>query len=255
VSPLTCRSGSQSEQPLNLDVKSSVVVLPVDPYRVYVYWTIEPSAFQGHDPASAAGVLGAEPVLRFHSIPPASFDMEESGEFFDVKVDLDAPNWYVQPPKPLGRTLVELGLKEADGRFTVLARSGLVQLPPASPSENEDEVLMLVMGDYHLPHHFPDRREEQPVNDRSTLPAPAAPSPGKGAGFHSAPHEEALAPPSLKSQSVIPGSEEATGLARTEPDPTIGAAESRMTVERDHVESSERSFASGLSSILFGADR
>jgi hypothetical protein len=195
-----------------------VVVLPIDPYRMYVYWTVEPSGLQNDG-------SGTIPVLRFHSIPDPSLDVEDPAEFFDVQIELDAPNWYVQLPRPSGRYLVELGTSAEDGRFSVLARSGLVQTPPASPSENDEETSMLVLGDLLLPHPSPGYRRDDPPKD---LP------------FQTSPRPDAF------------DSRQTTGPAHTESGSDAGTA----TSARHHLaEGNECSFASGLSSILLGDGR
>jgi len=136
-----------------------VVVLPIDPFRVHVYWTIEGPDLEADPAAPPEAPWGADPVLRFYSIPLDSSAIEDCTESFDVPVRLDAPNWYVQLPKPAGRYIVELGLRRKDAQLTVLARSTPVQPPPASPSEDCTEVLMLVVGDLTLPHLSSENRE------------------------------------------------------------------------------------------------
>ena len=77
-----------------------MVVLPIDPFRVHVYWTIEGPDLEADPAAPPEAPWGADPVLRFYSIPLDSSAIEDCTECFDVPVRLDAPNWYVQLPKP-----------------------------------------------------------------------------------------------------------------------------------------------------------
>lgn len=255
MSLLPCRSGLQPEQPGDPGGKRDLVALSIDPYRVHVYWTIEPPELQKDDPEPEGEAPGAGPVLRFHSIPHASLALEDSFECFDVPIELDAPNWYVQLPKPSGRYLVELGLRAKDGQFRVLARSALVQTPPASPSEKDDELLMLVMGDYLLPDPFPEHRGGQPAQELS-FPLPAAVSePSNRSGFNFVVPEAPVTPSPPERQPAILSSGKPDAMAHTEPGSHAGDTESKTAVKRHLVESDEKSFASGVSSILLGAGR
>jgi hypothetical protein len=242
VLSLSCRSGLQSDQSGDSHGKSTVVVLPIDPYRVHVYWTIEP-------PGLLEDVSGATPVLRFHSIPLTSLDVEDSAEFFDVQIELDAPNWYVQLPKPMGRYLVELGASAEDGRFSVLARSGLVQTPPASPSENDEETSMLVLGDLLLPHPSPGYRRDDVPNDLPIPQTAANALPGNHSALNSDFQRKPVTPVPTSRRPDAFDSGQTTGPVHTESSPDEG---SEASARHPLAESNERSFASGLSSILLG---
>jgi hypothetical protein len=225
------------------DRKSGVVVLPVDPYQVHVYWIIEPAELRETELSLGEQTTGPSPVLRFYGIPHASHDMKESDAFLDVQIDLDAPNWYVYLPKPSKRYFVELGLRAEDGRFSVLARSTIIAAPPASPSENDDETLILVLGDYVFRDPPPGLHEDQPPN---ASPAPhLMETSGQGdcSGSNSVSQREPSAPSPTSSRPDNLCSEATTG-----PDQTGSG-----TLSEHHlVEMNERSFASGLSSTQFG---
>lgn len=229
MAPLTFRNGLQPEQPGKLHGKSAVVVLPVDPYRVHVYWTIEPAGLQTGMVPSAEQIPRTGLMLRFHCIPRTSSELERSTEFFDVPTAPDALNLYVHLPKPSGRYLVELGIETDDGRFSVLARSAPVQMPPASPSENEEETSMSVLGDLVLLHPLSGHPNEQLAKDAPTPP------PGQ--------------------QPMTPDHGETTGPAHPEPGVSPGLRDSKTFTERHVVEENEESFTSGLSSRELGADR
>lgn len=252
--PLTCRSGLEPEQPGDRNAKSSLVVIPVDPYRVHVYWRIESPEPRKDDPTAVARSRGGGSALRFHSIPRASTVPEQSGEFFEVPVDLNAPNWYVQLPKPSGKYLVELGTRAEDGRFTVLAQSGLVQAPPTSPSENEEEVLMLVMGDYLLPNPHPGGGEKRPASEPPAPPPATVSQTDISTGFDSVSPKAPHPPAPTASHPIFPGFGETAGPHLMEPDPGSAGEESKtaLIVKRYPQERQEGLFRSGLSSVLVG---
>lgn len=252
---LPCRSGLVPEQPGDPDRKRGLVVLPIDPYRVHVYWTIGPSELREDDPKPATEATGATPILRFHRIPDASMASEESVEDFEVPVEIEAPNWYVQLPKPSGRYLVELGHRAKDGEWQVLARSATVQTPPASPSEKDDERLMLVMGDFLLLNPFPEYRSEHPAQALSP-PRPVAVSGLDAPSAFNADSPEPplpLAPP--ERQALAQSAGERDGAAHTGPGFPSEGPKASTAMRHQLEERKEGSFAGGLSSIQLGAGR
>ena len=243
---MSSSSELKPQQINSLDRKSEVVVLPVDPYQVYVYWRIEPAELRETELSFGKQTTGPSPVLRFYSMPHASLDSKEYDSFLDVRIDLGAPNWYVYLPKPSRSYFVDLGLRAEDGRFSVLARSTIIGSPPAWPSENDDETLMLVLGDYVLRDPPPWRCEDQPPNAQPARHLIETSRQDDCSGFNSDPQREPLTPPSTSSRPDILCSEETAGLDQTDSGLDTGSA---TFLEHHLVEMNERSFASGLSSI------
>lgn len=233
------------------------MALPIDPYRVHVYWTIEPSEFAEENPKRAEEAAGATPILRFHRIPDASMASEETVECFEVPVELEAPNWYVQLPKPSGRYLVELGRRAKDGQWQMLARSATVQTPPASPSEKDDERLMLVMGDFLLLNPFPGDRSEHLGQALPPPPPVAVSEPGIPAALNvdSPGPSLPLFPPEPARLPVIQSAGELDGATLTGTGFPPKDPESSKAVGHDLGDAKEGSFASGLSSIQLGVGR
>ena len=101
-----------------------LVLLPVDPYLIHVYWDVS---------STAPPAAGARPVLRFHESPAspgAHADMHQSRPF-DVDVHLAAGRWYVHLWSPDKIYCADLGWRGEDGAFIPLARSNTVRTPPA----------------------------------------------------------------------------------------------------------------------------
>jgi hypothetical protein len=124
--------------------KSKVVLLPVDPYLIHVYWEII-----DEDLEKARGQLGSaraqvKPVLRFYDITYILFDGKNAHNFFDVEVELAARNWYVHLWSPEKSYCADLGLKTPEGRFVALGRSNVTHTPPAWPSIRQAERYMRV---------------------------------------------------------------------------------------------------------------
>jgi len=99
--------------------RAGVTVMVVNPYLVYAYWKVDLTRLPPQTVSAA---------LRFH---------DESEAFrshsFDVDVDLQTRNWYVPLWSPSKSYRVDLGVKTADGGFTVLARSNRFETPRAWP--------------------------------------------------------------------------------------------------------------------------
>ena len=109
--------------------RSRVVVLPIDPHHVHAYWEVTP--------ADAAATLArldrsgvAEPkwVLRFHDVTGGDL------AHFDIDIDPDARNWYVELWSPDKTYLVELGVR-CSNQFSVVCQANPVHVPPATSSQ------------------------------------------------------------------------------------------------------------------------
>ncbi|MGA9057000.1 MAG: DUF4912 domain-containing protein [Terriglobia bacterium] len=126
-----------------------VVLLPVNPYLVHVYWEVPPHDLKEIKKLLGRPALRAQPVLRFRDITSIIFDGTNAHSHFDVDIDLGAGNWYVHLWGPAKSYCVDLGLRTNDGQFHPLARSNIAQTPRARPSGRAEETYMLVEGDYH----------------------------------------------------------------------------------------------------------
>lgn len=227
------------------------MVIPVDPYLVHVYWEVAPAQVREVNQALGQGASGLSPVLKFRWVSNETSGIENCEVFLEVPFDLAAPNWYVHLPGPSGAYFVELGLRAGDGRFSVLARSAVVHPPPASPSKNTEETMMLVLGDYAL-LNLPREHREGPAAGPGADAAPPAPvvemSEEDGAqDIDSEPERTPLPPPAIPAQPDGPCWEESTGVVPAESeDQAVGPGSSPGP---DLVEVNERSFVRGLSSV------
>jgi hypothetical protein len=101
--------------------------MPVDPYVVYAYWSVGPSAAPPQ----------AQATLRFH----------DGDTTFDVDIDLQAHSWYIHLWSPEKTYVADLGFRRDDGEFIALARSNVVETPPAWPRLKVSEAATLVGPD------------------------------------------------------------------------------------------------------------
>lgn len=124
--------------------RTRLVVLAVGPYRVHAYWEVRPDEL-----AEARTRLGdhqdsARVVLRFHDTLAGHATEQGTASYFDVEVDLQSRNWYVDLWSADKTYCADLGLKGDGGQFVALARSNLVRTPRAWPVSEVEEYFMRV---------------------------------------------------------------------------------------------------------------
>ncbi len=122
--------------------KTRVVLLPVDPYLIHVYWDIAKRDLKRVRDQIGKAAQRAQATLRFYDITDIFFDGTNAHSSFDVDIDLQTGNWYAHLWSPGRSYCVDLG-----GR-RIIARSNGAETPPAYPSEKGAERYMLVLGDY-----------------------------------------------------------------------------------------------------------
>lgn len=145
--------------------ETRVVLLPVDPYLLHVYWEVTPVELE-----KAKYQLGDEhgqsqAVLRCYDVTNIIFDGTNANGSFDVYIDLLSQSWYVHLLSPEKSYFVELGFKTEDGRFYRIARSNIADIPPDRPALNSDEHYMFVAGDYDVLQTIPTPVDVQSAHE------------------------------------------------------------------------------------------
>ena len=130
--------------------ETQVVLLPVDPYLVHVYWEVSPVHLKKAKVELGDEYARSRAVLRCHDVTNIVFDGTNAHGFFDVRVDLRAKGRYVDLWSPEKSYFVELGFESESGRFFPIARSNISETPSAWPAPKADADYMLVQGDYDL---------------------------------------------------------------------------------------------------------
>jgi hypothetical protein len=129
-----------------------LVILPRDPYWFFAYWEITADRWNSvRQQVGADLVDSAQQVLRVYDISGMEFNGDQgpvkARRYFDVTIQIDSRNWYVNVDQPGCTYLVEMGLKLADGRFIALLRSNRIRLPSGRVSDQTDSEWMAV---HHL---------------------------------------------------------------------------------------------------------
>ncbi len=130
------------------DEETKVVLLPVNPHLLYVYW--EFSARDLEEVGRVFSRLGprARPVLRFYETTQASSDSLNSASCFEVAIALSAGKWYVHQEHPANSYCLDLGIYLGQGSFRLLARSNVAEMPKACPSDKTEERYLRVEGNH-----------------------------------------------------------------------------------------------------------
>ena len=163
-----CESGELPE----IDEETKVVLLPVNPYVLHVYWRM--AARDLEEMQRVFGRLGprAQPVLRFNEITQVDLEGANASGRFEVEIDLRARNWYVHLKSPGKSYRVDLGVRTGGGGFRRLARSNATEIPRPWPSDDLEESYLLVEGNYPRAETVaPPGADGEPAMTRAEPPA------------------------------------------------------------------------------------
>lgn len=146
-----------------------IVLLPRDPWWLYTYWDITNnrinevvSSIPLDDRASLKWTLRVYNVTGV-----ANFKGNNANSFFDIDINFDAGNWYINANQPESDWCVEIGLKTPGGRFYAVARSNIIKTPCFGISNIIDEEWALpdeyyykILGVYDLGKSSLERRKK-----------------------------------------------------------------------------------------------
>lgn len=124
-------------------IETKLVLLPVDPYLIHAFWEIAPSDVDKTKQALNKEQDDVSVFLRFYDHTGLTPEKEELHYAFDVRIDLDAKNWYINLQSAGRSYFAELGLKTNDSRFISITRSNNVDMPSDQPAPKSEK--------YHLP--------------------------------------------------------------------------------------------------------
>jgi hypothetical protein len=252
------RSEPSPGQPLEsgelsvLSERTRVVLLPVNPYLVHVYWEVAPDALEEIEKSLGRPGRRARSVLRFYDVTNIVFDGTNAQSRFDVEIDLRAANWYVHLWSPEKSYCVDLGLRTDGGQFYSLARSNIGEAPRAGPSVKVDERYLLVRGDYRRVESVPPPAEHPAGPLRPPAKSRGAAKP-QVTDKEPAPTERRMPWPADSSEIAQilaePSNLQEWGRAASEPDARlVGGPPLEAENYADITEMNEESFRFGISS-------
>jgi hypothetical protein len=112
-------------------------LLPVNPWRLYAFWSVAAEDWEAARAQLAPSEVPAVPVLRFFDFTPLSPSSQRPHPPFFVEVPMDRNASYVDLWKDAKTYVADLGVLRGDS-FAAIVRSNLVDLPPATPSSELD---------------------------------------------------------------------------------------------------------------------
>lgn len=134
----------KSHSLIDSSIETRVVLLPVDPYLVHVYWEVNSQEIDRARYLPGDTHESSQALLRFYDVTNVFFNGTNANSTFDMKIDLESKNWYVRLLVPDKSYIVELGLENTDGSFFSLAQSNTVHTPRAWPVPKVDDTCLLV---------------------------------------------------------------------------------------------------------------
>jgi len=119
----------EHSDPPDITDETKLFILPVDPHRIFAYWTVMISDMEKilNRPRRKYGELSA--IARFYDITGIEFNGNNAVCSFDLDVDLPAGKCYV-PVRNSGRKYIaDLGFINEYGIFYPLCRSNTTETP------------------------------------------------------------------------------------------------------------------------------
>ena len=123
--------------------KDTLVLLVRDPWWIYAYWEISDATFERLKSQLKEEFYAAKRVLRLYDVTNVSFDGTNANRFFDIEINPEAMNWYIDTGCAGRSWCIDLGLLLKDGTFITILRSNIVETPLDRPSEIMDEEWMI----------------------------------------------------------------------------------------------------------------
>lgn len=115
--------------------KDKIVFLVRDPYWGFVYWELTDKMKNDHN------LNDENSYLRIYDISNGSA-AENSSDYFDIKINSSADNWYINFPQPNRTFIIDLGYIK-DGNFITILRSNAASTPRDNVSDQIDQEWML----------------------------------------------------------------------------------------------------------------
>jgi len=123
--------------------KTKIVLLVRDPWWLYSYWEVTQGKKKDLERVMAVSWGEIKKYLRVYDVTDVDFNGKNANSFFDIEISDQADNWYINVGKPDRSWCVDLGAKDRDGNFYLIARSNCVKTPRNSASCILDEEWMI----------------------------------------------------------------------------------------------------------------
>ncbi len=106
---------------------TKIVLLPRDPWWCFTYWEIGEQTKQEIKNLYGENV---RTILRVYDVTNVeNFDGKNANKYFDIAINLQTNNWYINLPETNRSWCVDLGIITAEGKFVTVVRSNTVIMP------------------------------------------------------------------------------------------------------------------------------
>lgn len=123
--------------------EDKIVAQVRDPHWIHAYWELTQDTKHKVESQLRKPWSALTKNLRVYDVTDIIFDGRNAHSYFDITVNDDANNWYINT-KVAGRSYcVDIGILNDDGTFIRLARSNVVTTPRDSVSPVVDEEWMI----------------------------------------------------------------------------------------------------------------
>lgn len=123
--------------------KDKIVLQTRDPWWLHAYWEVTPNTWGKLKQKLKSSFFGAKTILRVYDISHIIFDGTNAHRFFDIEINPQANNWYIDTAGPGRSWCVDLGLRLANREFIKIVRSNTAHTPIDGPSWITDEEWMI----------------------------------------------------------------------------------------------------------------
>lgn len=119
--------------------KDRLVVMVRDPYWLQAYWELSRKSVERAKVALGQYWHGARPVLRVYEVLRDGTTTSTRQPIRDVEIHGGVNNWYLDVYNPPKSYQLDIGYLAPGGKFFCLARSNVVNTPPATAGDAFDK--------------------------------------------------------------------------------------------------------------------
>jgi hypothetical protein len=123
--------------------RDKIILQVRDPWWIHAYWEIRGETLERLRDELKDEFYRAKRVLRVYDVSHIIFNGTNAHRFFDLHINEEANNWYIDTAGPGRSWCVDLGLLLPSGRFITIVRSNTVSTPIDGPSWVTDEEWMI----------------------------------------------------------------------------------------------------------------
>lgn len=123
--------------------ENCIVLMVRDPHSLFTYWELTKVQTDRISRLLNIPWIEVPLFLRLYEVTGLKFDGINAHKYHDIGINHLADNWYLEAVTANVSYCVDLGSKDADGRFFVILRSNIVRTPRATMADIGEGELVL----------------------------------------------------------------------------------------------------------------